>query len=479
MVNNRYDVIVVGAGPTGIFTCYELTLKLPGARVLLVDKGHDIYRRNCPILQKKIEKCPPPVGKKDYAGCLPACSITNGFGGAGAYSDGKFNITSEFGGWMTDYLPDSTVLQLIRYVDEINLKHGATHTLTDPLTDEVREIEKRAYAAGLKLLRAQVRHLGTEQNLEILKSIYEYLRTHIDMMFKEEVSDILTEKIDGTSRVKGIQLKNGDMLYADRVVIAPGRDGSAWLTNILKRRGLKMINNQVDIGVRVETSNVVMEEINTHLYEGKFIFNTSVGTQVRTFCSNPSGHVVVENHSGIMLANGHAYKDPKLGSNNTNFALLVSHKFSDPFDQPNEYAHQISRLANALSNGGIIVQKYGDILKGRRSTEKRIKEGFIEPTLKEAVPGDLGLVLPYNTMKSLIEMTEALNYVTPGIASEHTLFYGVEAKFYSARPKLSERFETEITGLYVGGDGAGITRGLAQAGACGVWIARHIVETYS
>nr|WP_221261055.1 NAD(P)/FAD-dependent oxidoreductase [Anoxybacillus tengchongensis] len=479
MVNNRYDVIVVGAGPTGIFTCYELTLKLPGARVLLVDKGHDIYRRNCPILQKKIEKCPPPVGKKDYAGCLPACSITNGFGGAGAYSDGKFNITSEFGGWMTDYLPDSTVLQLIRYVDEINLKHGATHTLTDPLTDEVREIEKRAYAAGLKLLRAQVRHLGTEQNLEILKSIYEYLRKHIDMMFKAEVNDILTEKIDGKNRVKGIQLKNGDMLYADRVVIAPGRDGSAWLTNILKRRGLKMINNQVDIGVRVETSNVVMEEINTHLYEGKFIFNTSVGTQVRTFCSNPSGHVVVENHSGIMLANGHAYKDPKLGSNNTNFALLVSHKFSDPFDQPNEYAHQISRLANALSNGGIIVQKYGDILKGRRSTEKRIKEGFIEPTLKEAVPGDLGLVLPYNTMKSLIEMTEALNYVTPGIASEHTLFYGVEAKFYSARPKLSERFETEITGLYVGGDGAGITRGLAQAGACGVWIARHIVETYS
>ncbi|SFA49109.1 hypothetical protein SAMN05216169_102015 [Anoxybacillus pushchinoensis] len=477
-MNNRYDVIVVGAGPTGIFTCYELTLKLPGARVLLVDKGHDIYKRNCPILQKKIEKCPPPVGKKDYAGCLPACSITNGFGGAGAYSDGKFNITSEFGGWMTDYLPASVVLELIRYVDDINLKHGATHALTDPLTDEVRKIEKRAYAAGLKLLRAQVRHLGTEQNLEILKSIYEYLRNHIDMMFKMEVSDIVTEKIHGTNHVKGIQLKNGDVLYADRIVIAPGRDGSAWLTNILKRRGLKMINNQVDIGVRVETSNVVMEEINKHLYEGKFIFNTSVGTQVRTFCSNPSGHVVVENHSGIMLANGHAYKDPKLGSSNTNFALLVSHKFSDPFDQPNEYAHQISRLANALSNGGIIVQKYGDILKGRRSTEKRIKEGFIEPTLKEAVPGDLGLVLPYNTMKSLIEMTEALNDVTPGIASEHTLFYGVEAKFYSARPKLNERFETEISGLYVGGDGAGITRGLAQAGACGVWIARNIVETF-
>lgn len=219
-----------------------------------------------------------------------------------------------------------------------------------------------------------------------------------------------------------------------------------------------------------------MEEINTHLYEGKFVFNTSVGTKVRTFCSNPSGHVVVENHTGTMLANGHAYKDPKLGSNNTNFALLVSHTFSDPFDQPNEYAHEVSSLANKLSNGGIIVQKYGDLRKGRRSTLKRIKEGFITPTLKEAVPGDLGLVLPYNTMKSLIEMIEALDHVTPGIASEHTLFYGVEAKFYSARPKLNDRFETEISGLYAAGDGAGITRGLAQASACGVWIARDIVE---
>jgi uncharacterized FAD-dependent dehydrogenase len=296
------------------------------------------------------------------------------------------------------------------------------------------------------------------------------------MKFATEVEDILTEKENDRHRVTGIVLKNGETITAEKVVIAPGRDGSAWLTKILKKRRLRMINNQVDIGVRVETSNIVMEEINEHLYEGKFIFNTSVGTQVRTFCSNPSGHVVVENHSGIMLVNGHAYKDPKLGSNNTNFALLVSHKFSDPFDKPNEYAHEISRLANALSGGGVIVQKYGDILKGRRSTEKRIKEGFIEPTLKEAVPGDLGLVLPYNTMKSLIEMTEALNHVTPGIASEHTLFYGVEAKFYSARPKLNDRFETEISGLYVGGDGAGITRGLAQASACGVWIARDIVE---
>ncbi|MBV7508080.1 NAD(P)/FAD-dependent oxidoreductase [Bacillus sp. sid0103] len=475
-MDTRYDVIVVGAGPAGIFACYELTLKMPNAKVLLVDKGHDIYRRNCPILQKKIEKCPPATGKKEFAGCLPACSITNGFGGAGAYSDGKFNITSEFGGWMTDYLSDSQVVELIRYVDEINLKHGATDSITDPLTDQVRDIERRGYAAGLKLLRAQVRHLGTEQNLEILKSIFEYLKTKVEMSFKTEVLDLITEKTSDGLLVKGINLKGDQHVYADKVVITPGRDGSKWLSDILKSRRLRMISNQVDIGVRVETSNIVMQEINEHLYEGKFIFNTSVGTTVRTFCSNPSGHVVVENHSGIMLANGHAYKDPKLGSPNTNFALLVSHTFSDPFDKPNEYAHEISRLANSLSNGGLIVQKYGDILKGRRSTAKRIKEGFLEPTLKEAVPGDLGLVLPYNTLKSLIEMTEALNKVSPGLASEHTLFYGVEAKFYSARPRLNDRFETEISGLYVGGDGAGITRGLAQASACGVWIARDIIQ---
>jgi uncharacterized protein len=474
-MNTNYDVIVVGAGPAGIFTCYELTRKMPGAKVLLIDKGHDIYKRNCPILQKKIEKCPPAAGKKDFAGCLPACSITNGFGGAGAYSDGKFNITSEFGGWMTDYLSNSEVIELIKYVDDINLEHGATESITDPLTDQVKDIERRGYAAGLKLLRAQVRHLGTEQNLQILQSIYEYLKEKIDMVFKKEVEDIITQKTSEGLVIKGILLKNDEKIYGDKVVIAPGRDGSKWLSDIFRSRRLRMKNNQVDIGVRVETSNVVMQEINEHLYEGKFVFNTSVGTRVRTFCSNPSGHVVVENHSGIMLANGHAYKDPKLGSPNTNFALLVSHTFSDPFDRPNEYAHEISRLANNLSNGGIIVQKYGDILKGRRSTANRIKEGFIEPTMKEAVPGDLGLVLPYNTLKSLIEMTEALNHVTPGIASEHTLFYGVEAKFYSARPILNHHFESEIGGLYVGGDGAGITRGLAQAGACGVWIARDII----
>ncbi|WP_078553580.1 NAD(P)/FAD-dependent oxidoreductase [Bacillus alkalicellulosilyticus] len=472
----KYDAIIVGAGPAGIFASYELLQQNENAKVLLIDKGHDIYRRNCPILDEKIQFCPPAAGKKEFAGCLPACSITNGFGGAGAYSDGKFNITTEFGGWMTDYLQPSKVVELIRYVDSINLAHGATENITDPTTDKVKDIEQRGYGAGLKLLRAEVRHLGTEQNLEILKSLFEYLKDKIDMKFKTEVSDLITVKENDKHCIKGITLKNGTEYFSDFVMVAPGRDGSAWLTDILKKRRLKMYNNQVDVGVRVETSDVVMREINEHLYEGKFIFNTSVGTQVRTFCSNPSGHVVVENHSGIMAANGHSYKDPALGSSNTNFALLVSHKFTEPFDKPNEYAREICKRANDLSSGGVIVQKYGDILKGRRSTQKRIDEGFLEPTLKEAVPGDLGLVLPYNTMKSLVEMVEALDKVTPGLASEHTLFYGVEAKFYSARPKLTEEFETEIQGLYCGGDGAGITRGLAQAGAAGVWVARNIAK---
>jgi uncharacterized FAD-dependent dehydrogenase len=468
----QYDVVIVGAGPAGIFAAYELTHLKPDLKVLLVEKGHDIDHRRCPILEERVDKCPPPGRMKEYAGCLPACSITAGWGGAGAYSDGKFNLTTEFGGWMQDYLPPSKVLQLIEYVDRINLEHGATTSITDPTTREVAAIERRAIAAGLKLLKARVRHLGTEENLKILKNIYGTLKPKLEFRFKTLVDDILTEK----GRVTGIRLSDGTEIQAGSVIIAPGRDGSEWLSNLLKRRKVSMSNNQVDIGVRVETTNVVMQELNQHLYEAKFIFNSSVGTRVRTFCANPSGHVVIENHSGVMTANGHSYKDPALGSQNTNFALLVSHQFTDPFDKPIEYAKEVSRRANDLSNGAVIVQKYGDIIKGRRSTEKRIQESFIEPTLKEAVPGDLGLVLPYNTMKSLMEMMDALDRVTPGIASEHTLFYGVEAKFYSARPKLDEHFETQIGGLFTIGDGAGLTRGLAQASAAGVHVARYVME---
>lgn len=465
----KYDVIIVGAGPCGIYCAYELMEKNKDLKVLLIDKGHDIYHRRCPILEHKIIKC--PVNKEGVSGCFPACSITNGFGGAGAYSDGKFNITSEFGGWMTDYLDKSQVEDLIRYVDAINLKYGATKVITDPTTDAVRDIEQRAIAVGLRLLRSQVRHLGTENNLQILEHIYEDLKDQIDMRYKTEVTDVLVEN----DHVVGIKIGE-EVIETDNLVLAVGRDGSLWLEKICKNHRIDMTHNQVDIGVRVETSDIIMQEINKHLYEGKFIYRTSVGTTVRTFCSNPSGHVVVENHSGTMLANGHAYADPKLGTHNTNFALLVSHKFEEPFNQPNEYAHEVSHLANQLSCGSIIVQRYGDIMKGRRTTDKRLHEGFIEPSLKEAVPGDLGLVLPYNTMKSIIEMIQALDHVTPGIATEHTLLYGVEAKFYSARPVVNDRFMTKVGGLYVGGDGAGITRGLAQAGANGVWVARDIVS---
>lgn len=470
-MQKTYDVIIVGAGPMGIFTAYELVNLDPNKKVLLLDRGNDIYHRTCPILQKKVKQCPQDI--YGNSGCKPTCSMTGGFGGCGAFSDGKFNITSEFGGWMTEYLSDEEVLDLIRYVDSINLKHGAPEELTNPRTKEVYEIEKKGIAVGLKLLRSEVRHLGTEVNLNVLKNIYEELKTRIDFLFATNVKDIIVEN----KIVKGIVLDNNEKIYSNYVVLGVGRPGSEWLNKTLKKYNIESKNNRVDIGVRVETNNIIMDDINKYLYEGKFIYTTSLGTQVRTFCSNPSGHVVIENHNGIMVCNGHSYHNSNLGSNNTNFALLVSHQFDDPFKDPNDYAKEISELANKLSGGTVIVQKFGDILLGRRSTKKRIEEGFVRPTLKEAVPGDLGLILPYKTMKSLIEMIQALNHITPGIANDHTLFYGVEAKFYSDRIDVTNEFETKgVKNLFVGGDGAGITRGLAQAGANGVAVARNILK---
>ena len=469
-----YDLIIVGAGPCGIFAAWEAATLAPTAKILMIDRGCDIYNRKCPIMSKKARLCPTSHGENGLAGCKPACSVTCGFGGAGAYSDGKFNITSEYGGWLGDYMPPSKLLELIDYVDGIYLSHGAPPEITDPDSAAVNIIEEKVYGAGLKLLRAKVRHLGTEMNLRVMKSIYEDLSGKIEMVFKTEVQDILTASEGGAERAVGVTAAGGQEFLGKNILLAPGRDGSAWLAALLEKRGIPVVCNQVDIGVRAETTNVVMREINRHLYEAKMIFNSSTGSVVRTFCANPSGYVVVENHSGVIAANGHAYFDAALGSANTNFALLVSHVFTKPFNKPNEYAREICKRANDLAGGGLIVQKYGDILRGRRSTEKRIAEGFVEPTLKEAVPGDLGLVLPYNTMKSVIEMTQALDKVMPGFASEHTLFYGAEAKFYSARPDLGADLQTSIAGLYCAGDGAGITRGLAQAGAAGVHVSRGI-----
>ena len=465
-----YDLIIVGAGPAGIFAAYEAVKLSPSAKILILERGVDIYKRKCPILLGKAKLC-PPTGGGPPSGCMPACSITSGFGGAGAYSDGKFNITAEFGGWLHEYMPAHELLDLINYIDRINLEHGAPEEITDPDTEAVRLIEQKVYGAGMKLLKARVRHLGTEINLKVMQSIFDYLQDKVEMRFQTEVLDIVTD--DKGEKVTGVTTTQ-HTYEAQNILLAPGRDGSGWLAGILSKRGIPVTCNQVDIGVRAEVSDVIMQDINRHLYEAKLIFNSTTGTVVRTFCANPSGHVVVENHSGIMAANGHAFFDPKYGSHNTNFSLLVSHKFTEPFNKPNEYAREICKRANDLSNGGVIIQRFGDLMKGRRSTKKRIKEGFLEPTLKEAVPGDLGLVLPYNTLKSIVEMTHALDKVTPGFASEHTLFYGVEAKFYSARPALNDNLQTSIKGLYCAGDGAGITRGLAQAGAAGVHMARDV-----
>ena len=462
----KYDVIIVGAGPSGYMCAYELINKRSDLKVLLIDRGRNIYERKCPILEHKAEKCP-------VRGCKPACSITCGFGGAGAYSDGKFNITTEFGGWLTDYMSPEELMDIINYVDGINLSFGATEVITDPETPKVREIEHRAMSVGVKLLHSKVRHLGTEENLKILSRIYESMKDKVDMVFGKKVVDIIDEE----NVIKGVKLEDETIIESKYVVLGVGREGSKWLNELFERYQVQMSQTQVDIGVRVECPNMVMEEINQNLYEGKFVYKTSVGSTVRTFCANPGGHVVMENYEGVINVNGHSYSDSKLSSNNTNFALLVSHKFEEPFKKPNEYALKVSSLVNQLACGSVIVQKYGDIKLGRRSTVKRINEGFVRPTLKEAVPGDLALALPYKTMRSIIEMIEVLDKITPGIATEHTLLYGVEAKYYSAHPEMDNKLEVKgIKNLYVAGDGAGLTRGLSQASACGVYIARNILD---
>ncbi len=467
----KYDVIIVGAGPCGYMCAYRLVEERPELKILVVDRGREINRRQCPVLSHQLQTCPK---NKNSQECLPHCSMTCGFGGAGAFSDGKFNITNQFGGWLQEYVDDKTLLDKINYCDQVNLKYGAPDEITDPYTEDVRRIEKHAFGSGLMLLRAKVRHLGTDRNLEILSNIYEHLKeSGVDFIFGKEVQDVVTEEGSCT----GVIVQDIGLIEGRNVVLGVGREGSTFLKSTLESHGVHFRNNQVDIGVRVETTDVVMQDINKYLYEGKFVFSTQQGTTVRTFCSNPSGHVVVENDDGVILANGHSYSDPKLASENTNFALLVSHKFSEPFSDPNQFAKDVASLANRLSCGSVIVQKYGDLKRGRRSTPERMNKGFIKPTLQEAVPGDLGLCMPYKTLSSIIEMIEALDHVTPGIANDHTLLYGVEAKFYSARPLVNSTLELqEINHLYCGGDGAGITRGLAQAGASGVLIAEDIIS---
>lgn len=459
-MNQKFDVAIIGGGPAGIFAAYELVQKKPSLQVVMIEAGEDIYTRKCPIAQKKVSHC---------IGCVP-CGIMRGFGGAGAYSDGKYNFTTEFGGWLQDYLPDQDVLDLIDYVDQINLSYGAP---TEFFSTHNSSLRKLALSSDLHLLQAKVRHLGTENNLRILQEIYEHLKTRLTILFNCQVTEVSPQKPGFSLKLKGDGAH--DSLGADYLIAAPGRAGSEWFSGQCKGLGLGLYNNQVDVGVRIEIPAEVFEHITDEVYEAKLVYRTKqYGDLVRTFCMNPNGYVVTENTDGIITVNGHSYRDEKLHSRNTNFALLVSNRFTHPFNEPHQYGKRIASFSNMLG-GGVLVQRFGDLKKGRRTNEHRLEQSFTKPTLK-ATPGDLSLVLPKRHLDNIVEMIYALDKIAPGMANDDTLLYGVEVKFYSSRLKLTSELETEIEDMFAIGDGAGVTRGLAQASASGVHVARIINE---
>lgn len=460
-MNRHYDVAIIGCGEAGIYAGYELKRRNPGLKVVIMDRGRDIYHRSCPIVAGKVKEC---------INC-PVCDTMCGFGGAGAFSDGKFNFTTDFGGWLTDFMPAQEVMNLIGYVDEINVSHGATEQVYSTNTTEARALKKKALEYDLHLLQATVKHLGTENNLGILRNIYEYLKDGIEFRFNTAVTAIRAGE-------KGyiLDTAGGDEYACRWLIAAPGRSGAEWFSEECKRLGLSLINNQVDIGVRVELPALVFEHITDVVYESKLIYRTKqYGDQVRTFCMNPYGHVVAENVEGINTVNGHSYSDPALRSENTNFALLVSNRFTEPFDQPYRYGKHIASLSNMLA-GGVLVQRFGDLIRGVRSNEHRMSKSTTRPTLTAAIPGDLSLALPKRQLDDIIEMIYALDKLAPGTANYDTLLYGAEVKFYSSRLELSSELETKLPGMFAAGDGAGITRGLAQAGASGVKVAQVISE---
>lgn len=452
---DKFNIGIVGGGPAGVFAAYELVINNPDIKVILIEAGHDIYSRRCPISDKKVPAC---------IKCNP-CGIMRGFGGAGAFSDGKYNFTTQFGGWLNEYLPDQMVLDLIDYVDQINIKYGAP---VEYFSTQNSGLGKEALKVDLHLLDAKVRHLGTENNLKILQSIYDFLQERITMRFGVTVNSI--SKQDNTFVLQ--TAKDGN-ITCDYLIAAPGRAGSEWFSHQCRDLGLSLTNNQVDVGVRVEIPAEVFQHITDEVYEAKLVYRTKqYGDLVRTFCMNPKGYVVAENTDGIVTVNGHSYRDEKLHSKNTNFALLVSNRFTEPFTEPHQYGKRIASFSNMLG-GGVLVQRFGDLLKGRRTNEHRLSQSFTQPTLK-ATPGDLSLVLPKRHLDNIIEMIYALNKIAPGMANDDTLLYGVEVKFYSSRLKLTGELETEIENMFAIGDGAGITRGLSQASASGVHAARVI-----
>ncbi len=454
----KYDVAIIGGGVAGIFAAIELTNLAPSTRIVLLEQGNPIHKRSCPIVSKQTRQC---------VNC-PTCAIMKGFGGAGAYSDGKFNFSTEYGGWLTDYLPPEKVMELIEYVDSINVKFGATEKTYSTSTPRAQEIEKIALQNDLHILHGSVKHLGTENNMVILRKQYEYLNELIDIKCNTAVSEI-----EATGKSFILKTHDGLTVECDYLISAPGRSGAEWFAGQCEKLNLKLINNQVDIGVRLEIPAVIFKHISDVVYEAKLVYRTKqYGDLVRTFCMNPNGYVVMENTDGIITVNGHSYADPKLKSENTNFALLVSNRFTKPFKEPYRYGKHISSLSNMLG-GGVIVQRFGDLIRGTRTNEHRLSQSFVRPTL-DATPGDLSLVLPKRHLDNIIEMIYALDKIAPGTANYDTLLYGVEVKFYSSRLELTGDLETEYTNMFAIGDGAGITRGLSQAGASGVHVARVI-----
>ena len=454
----KYDVVIIGAGPGGIFSAYEFALKRPDLKVAVFESGNPLEKRHCPIDGKKVKSC---------LNC-PTCAIMNGFGGAGAFSDGKYNITNDFGGTLYQNIGREKALELMHYVDGINVKYGGQNTKMYSTAGS--EFKKICMQNKLTLLEASVRHLGTDINYIVLKNIYELLKDKVEFFFRTPVRKI--EKVEEEYHI----FTDEQEVICDQCIISVGRSGSKWMESVCKELDIPTKSNRVDIGVRVELPAVIFSHITDELYEGKIVYRTKkFEDNVRTFCMNPRGIVVNENTNGIITVNGHSFEDPDKKTENTNFALLVSKHFSEPFKDSNEYAESIAKLSNMLG-GGVIVQRFGDLERGRRSNATRIEESTVRPTLT-ATPGDLSLVLPKRILDGIIEMIYALDKIAPGVANDDTLLYGVEVKFYNMEVELDNHLETRHKGLYVIGDGSGVTHSLSHASASGVYVANRIMET--
>lgn len=457
----NYDIVIVGAGAAGVFMSYELTKLNIDAKVLMLDKGAPLEKRVCPIKLGKTPNC---------IKCAP-CHIMNGYGGAGTLSDGKYNITTQFGGELHKYVGEKEAMELMEYVDSVLCSMGGKDAKLYSTGNT--DLKTKCLQHNLHLLEAKVRHLGTDRNIRILGEIYDYIKSKIDMEFYTTVENVA--KTDEGEFV--ITTNKGEEIKCKDLVLATGRSGSKWISKICDSFKIKQVKNRVDIGVRVEIPAEIFKSITDEVYESKIVYKTDrYNDMVRTFCMNPYGEVVSENTNGIVTVNGHSYADPTLHTENTNFALLVSNTFTEPFKDSNEYGESIAKLSNMLG-GGVLLQRFGDLVKGRRSSERRMEKCFTRPTLK-ATPGDLSLVIPKRQLDSIIEMIYALDKIAPGMANEDTLLYGVEVKFYNSKVALTNELETKVKGLYALGDGSGVTHSLSQASASGVYVARILEEKY-